>query len=175
MMMDHTHFDALTRSFGTASRRNLGRALAGGGFAALFASAFTTRDVDAKKKRHKKKKRKAQPLIASPPASTPVPPARKVGTCSALRNRCTVVDPAIAVCDPANDFSACLVTASGELFCATLFGFDRSVNCQSCNQDADCLALGFPSGSACVQLGGTLCNGCEATNNRACLPTAIPD
>jgi hypothetical protein len=176
MTMDHTHFDALTRSVGTASRRNFGRALAGGGLAALFASACTTLDVDANKKRHKKK-RKAQPLIAPPPpVTTPVPAARKVGTCSALRNRCAVVDPAIAICDPTNQFAACLRTASGEPFCGTLFGFQTSVNCKACNQDADCLEFGFPPGSACVQLdSGQFCTGCEATNNRACVPTAIPD
>ena len=170
--MDQNQFDGLTRAFNATTPR---RVLAGGGLAALFALAFTTLDVDAKKKRHKKKRRARPLIVPPPPVTTPVPPVRKVGTCSALRNRCTVVDPAIALCDPVNDFSACLLTTSGELFCATLFGFERSVNCQSCNQDADCLARGFPPGSACVQLGGTFCNGCEATNNRACLPTAIPD
>jgi len=168
-------FDGISRDLEQIStRRSITRLL--GGVAALGAAVVAGRgEADAKKKRHKKKKRKAQPLIVPPPVTTPVPPARKVGTCSALRNRCTVVDPAIALCDPVNDFSACLVTTSGELFCATLFGFEQSVNCQSCNQDADCLALGFPPGSACVQLGGKFCNGCEATNNRACFPTAIPD
>jgi len=172
MMMDHRNFDALTRSFGTASRRNLGRVLAGGGVTALFGSAFGALDADANKKRHKKRKKRRRPNL--PPVTAPVP-TRKVGTCSALRNRCTVVDPAIANCDPDNQFSACLRTASDELFCGTLFGFDAAVNCKACTQDADCLALGFPPGSACVQLGGQFCNGCEATNNRACLPTAIPD
>jgi hypothetical protein len=173
--MDHNRFDGITQALSSgASRRGLGRVLAGGGLGALFASAFSTLQVDAKKKRRKtKKKRKGQPAI--PPLTTPVPPARKVGNCSPLRNRCTVVDPAIAICDPVNDFSSCLFTTSGEPFCATLFGFNPAVNCQACSQDADCLALGFPPGSACVQLGGMLCNGCEATNNRACLPTAIPD
>src|SRR5215213_3464644 len=172
--MDHYRFDALTRGLGSAvSRRNLGRILAGGGFAALFGSAFGALGADANKKRRKKRRKRQRPNLP-PPVTAPVP-TRKVGTCSALRNRCTVVDPAIAVCDPVNDFSTCLLTTSGELFCATVFGFNQSVNCQSCNQDADCLALGFPPGSACVQLGGQFCNGCEATNNRACLPTAIPD
>src|SRR5688572_30192652 len=73
MMMDHTHFDAITRSFGTPSRRSLGRALAGGGFAALFGSALGALDTDAKKKRHKRKGKKRKHTQLNPPVST-VPP-----------------------------------------------------------------------------------------------------
>jgi hypothetical protein len=171
--MNQDHFDALTRSLGTTvSRRGLGRVLAAGGLGALVGTAFGALDVDAKKKRHKKKRRRQQ---LSSPVVTTEPPGRKIGSCTRLRNRCAVTDPGIALCDPPNQFAACLLTASGEPFCGTLFDFAPAVNCQSCTQDADCLALGFPPGSACVQLGGQLCNGCEATNGRACMPTAIPD
>ena len=71
--MDHTHFDAITRSFGTASRRNLGRGLVGGGLGALLGSAFGALDVDAKKKRHKKKRKKRKHTQQNLPVST-VPP-----------------------------------------------------------------------------------------------------
>jgi hypothetical protein len=73
MMMDHMHFDALARSFGTASRRNLGRAIAGGGFAALVGSAFGALDANAKKTRRKKRKRKkkSQTPITPPPFTLP--------------------------------------------------------------------------------------------------------
>lgn len=74
--MDHTHFDAFTRSVGTASRRKFGRALAGGGLGALLGSAFGALDVEAKKKRHKKKGKKRTDTQQTPPAGAPpeVPP-----------------------------------------------------------------------------------------------------
>ncbi|MDF3042368.1 MAG: hypothetical protein K0Q71_5074, partial [Thermomicrobiales bacterium] len=57
--MDHDRFDGLTRSLGAgASRRGLGRALAGGGLGALLGSAFGPFDADARKKKHKKKRKK---------------------------------------------------------------------------------------------------------------------
>jgi hypothetical protein len=177
--MDQYPFRVWTHAFGrTPSRREVLRGLAGVG---LSLGGLRLSEVEAAKnkpKKRKKRKGKKQtpiPSVTPPPVTGPPPPGRKVGTCSALRNRCSVVDPGIATCDPANESSACLVTTSGELFCGTLFGFQTSVNCKACDQDADCVALGFPPGSACVQLGGQFCNGCEATNNRACLPTAIPD
>ena len=60
--MDQNRFDGLTRALGAAaSRRTLGRALAGGGLSALFGSAFGTLNVDAKNKRDKKKKKPCPP------------------------------------------------------------------------------------------------------------------
>jgi hypothetical protein len=57
--MDHDRFDGLTRSLGAAaSRRTLGRALAGGGLGTLLGSAFGALEVDAKKKRHKKNRKR---------------------------------------------------------------------------------------------------------------------
>src|SRR5687768_12225265 len=73
MMMDHIQFDAITRSFGTASRRTLGRAVVGGGLGALLGSAFGALDTDAKKKRHKRKGKKRKHTQQNPPVST-VPP-----------------------------------------------------------------------------------------------------
>jgi hypothetical protein len=114
----------------------------------------------------------------SPPkkgkADTRVCAAHNAGACTTSRNRCNSVDPGLAICNPNSQFAACLVTTGNAPFCGTLFNFDPAVTCQTCSKDADCLAVGFPSGSACVQLGGTFCNGCEATQNRACLPPADP-
>src|SRR4051812_6523001 len=100
--------------------------------------------------------------------------AHNAGACTTSRNRCTSLAPGLAICNPNSQFAACLVTTGNAPFCGTLFNFDPAVTCQTCTRDADCLALGLPSGSACVQLGGTFCNGCEATQNRACLPPADP-
>ena len=55
--MDHDRLDGITFSHGaTASRRGFARALAGGGLATLFSSAFGALAADAKKKRDKKRK-----------------------------------------------------------------------------------------------------------------------
>jgi hypothetical protein len=57
--VDHDRFDGLTRSLGAAaSRRGLGRALAGGGLGALLGSALGVLDADAANKKRRKKKRK---------------------------------------------------------------------------------------------------------------------
>jgi hypothetical protein len=80
----------------------------------------------------------------------------------------------LALCNQPDEFATCLVTTEGAPFCGTLQFFNPAVHCQSCNTDVDCVERGFPPGSACVQLGGQFCNGCEATENRACLPPAIP-
>lgn len=99
--------------------------------------------------------------------------AHNAADCSEQRNRCTSTNPITAVCNLPDLFSSCLVTTGNAPFCGSLFEFDSSVHCQACTRDADCLGLGFPAGSACVQLGGQYCNGCEATQNRACLPPAV--
>src|SRR5688572_5629374 len=57
--MDHDRFDGLTRALSAAaSRRGIGRALAGGGLGTILGSAFGALTVDAKKKRHKKNKKR---------------------------------------------------------------------------------------------------------------------
>jgi hypothetical protein len=75
--MDHDRFDVLTRSLGAAaSRRTIGRALAGGALGTLFTSGFSALAVDAKRKRHKKKGKKRKRKNQTPPVATPqeVPP-----------------------------------------------------------------------------------------------------
>jgi len=100
--------------------------------------------------------------------------AHNAGNCSPQRDRCTVQDPVLAECNPSDQFASCLVTTGKAPFCASLLGFNRALQCQPCAKDADCLALNFPPGSACVRLSGQACNGCEATAGRACFPPAIP-
>src|SRR5687767_10493877 len=56
--MNQDRFETITRSLDTTgSRRELGRALAGGAVGALFGPGFGTFDADAKKQRHQKKKK----------------------------------------------------------------------------------------------------------------------
>ncbi len=199
--MEGRHFDDLIRSL-FASRRSLfaGAAMVAVGW--LGSMDAEARSRHGKKRKHKKTPA-TQPIFnqfgcldvgqpcagdssqccsgvceGKPPKKgkpdTRVCAAHNAGACTTSRNRCTSVDPGLAVCNPNSQFAACLVTTGNAPFCGTLFNFDPAVTCQTCTRDADCLAIGFPSGSACVQLGGTFCNGCEATQNRACLPPADP-
>jgi hypothetical protein len=152
------------------SRRDFVRGLAGAG---LGVSALHLVDHgEAKKKRKrqgKQRKNRQQPL---PPVTAPPPPPF-AGTCSVQRNRCTVADPVLATCNLPDEFATCLVTTSDTPFCGSLLAFNPAVHCQACATNADCATLNFPPGTACVQIGGKFCNGCEATGNRACVPPAL--
>jgi hypothetical protein len=71
--MNQDSFEVVTRSPGaTASRRDVGRALAGGGLGALFGAAFGALAVDAKKKRDKKKDKKPQFTTVTRPVRQPM-------------------------------------------------------------------------------------------------------
>jgi hypothetical protein len=100
--------------------------------------------------------------------------AHNAGDCSPQRNYCELDNPPVlSLCNLPSDTALCLVTTGSAPFCGSALGFDAAVHCQTCAKDADCVALGFPPGSACVQM-GERCNACEATQNRACMAPAIP-
>lgn len=99
--------------------------------------------------------------------------AHHTGDCTPQRNYCDAIPKVLALCNLPADTAFCTVTTGNAPFCASLLGFDAAVHCQACAKDSDCLALGFPPGSACVQTGGD-CNACEATQDRACFPPAGP-
>jgi hypothetical protein len=74
--MDQNRFDGLTRALGTgASRRHLGRALAGGGLAALLSSPVAPLPVGAKKKKRHKKRKTTQIEPKLDPQPTPATPS----------------------------------------------------------------------------------------------------
>ena len=130
--MDQDRFDGLTRALGAAaSRRGLGRALAGGGLAALVGSAFGALAADAKKKKRRKKRKKKTrstppPLLVSPPPPPPPPPRTctpecgfntvcQDGTCVAAANQC----PVPFVCsDPVSEPAPICGTMTGGGLCA---------------------------------------------------------
>lgn len=92
--------------------------------------------------------------------------AHDVGTCDQA-------DPGI--CEAGNIFQAlcngkdcgCFRTTGGSNVCAGLFDVSE---CADCKKDADCLALGFPPGTACAPISGDMvCEGiCEG--GMACMP-----
>jgi hypothetical protein len=181
--MAHDHFDALTRSLGaTASRRSLGRALAGGGLGTLLNSALGALAVDAKQKRHRKKEKKPKPNafgcvsvgktcknaeqccsgICTGKKGKRKCRAHDVGTCDQEASGiCEAGNPLFTVCNGKTD-CACFRTTGGSSICGALFNPGLS-ECAACRRDADCVALGFPPGSSCAPIGGAfLCAGlCE--------------
>jgi hypothetical protein len=89
--MDHDRFDGLTRSLGVAaSRRSLGRALAGGGLGTFLGSAFGTLGADARRKGARRGTRRrrssaARRTVSTAPAATMAATAR-LGHAAARRS-----------------------------------------------------------------------------------------
>jgi hypothetical protein len=87
------------------------------------------------------------------------------GLCTPELNVCTINDPALSVC---NTDAVCLETTGRGVFCGTNIPFSEAGNCRACSRDTDCVAFGFPPGSACALI--TACGSCAATGFRACFP-----
>jgi hypothetical protein len=91
--------------------------------------------------------------------------------CTPERNGC-VVGTALSACNPANPVAFCLVTTGNAGFCGNVAGLSPA-NCQLCTKDTDCVAFGFPPGSACVLFDGGCSSNCPTTGTRACIPPGI--
>jgi hypothetical protein len=169
--MDHARFDALTRSLGTAaSRRTLGRALAGGGLGALVGSAFGALTVEAKKKRHKKKRKKKRSrtgnctatcvgkvcgddgcggLCGSCPAEQVCQPGGVVCSCPAgkqlLSNGTCAIVCSTGSCGPSPCDGCSAPNVEGARHCST----DTVIPNVTCTSTTDC-----PRGSHCQLIGG---------------------
>lgn len=67
----------------------------------------------------------------------------------------------------------CYRTTAGSNFCSQGVYFDQR-NCTTCNRDADCVALGFPPGSACAPVPKSgICAGLCDTGMACLAPCAI--
>lgn len=158
--MDAQRFDAIARLIGrTAARRRLLAGLALSPLAGLVATARPD-DVLAKKKRkHKKRKKKATPnafgcLEVGDPCQSEDQCCS--GICEGKKGKrtCRAHDTGTCKQDgqlvPCNNRTTCgcLHTTAGSDICSELFVPGGSA-CAACQRDADCLALGFPPGSAC--------------------------
>jgi hypothetical protein len=181
--VDEDHFDDLTRVLSGTRRFALRGALA------VATGWLGVRGVDARKKRkHKRKKRKPKAVPNEYGCLEVGAPCTTVnqccsGVCEGKKCRAhdtgTCDQQADGVCEAGNYISTlcngnlclCARTTAGSKFCGNFDSlYDSCVNCQ---RDADCAALGFPAGSACVPFVGEheVCKSvCEDTGGMACLP-----
>ena len=89
--------------------------------------------------------------------------ARGVGTCQQGEDSCRANPDDVPRCN-GKDFCGCFVTTGGSSFCGT--GGDRA----RCRSDADCVARGFPKGSACIEANRGICGeNCAELSGTACV------
>jgi hypothetical protein len=93
------------------------------------------------------------------------------GTCDQeAEGFCTAADPAQTACN-GSDHCACIRTTGGNQFCAD-FAISRGGACADCQTDADCEALGFLPGSACVPFTEGICpDAVDCAFGTFCLPS----
>jgi hypothetical protein len=177
--MEAQEFDRLTRFLGlAAARRRILAGLALSPFVGL-ASALRVNYAEAKKQTREKKQSKpnafgclevgdackyAEECCSGNCAGRQGEKrcrAHGAGTCNhGMPGFCGAADPAQALCNDSMS-CVCLETTGGSTFCGSLAA--RVSGCADCRKDADCLALGLPSGSACVPFATGACAGtCES-------------
>jgi hypothetical protein len=178
--MDAARFDTLVRSWGLPDTRRAVLGILGGGLAGSLARLG--RDAAAgKKRKHKKQKLKRnsfgcvivgnacrgksanccsgicqgkKPKRGKADKSKCI--AHNEGGCQADADGCLEISPACG------QGGACYRTTGEASFCGT----DGAGACIDCATDADCEALGFASGAACV-----VCTSCNVSAT-ACFPPA---
>lgn len=81
--------------------------------------------------------------------------AHGTGTCNQTAPAfCESPVPPLTACDN-SQACVCMRTTSGSSFC----GSTVTSNCAACKRDADCVALGYPPGSACAPFTNGACAG----------------
>lgn len=176
--MDGFRFDALVQSH-LGSRRSL--LAAGLGLATQWSPATSGAKKKRKRKKHKKRKPQATPnefgcLEVGDPCTTNddccssvcegkkgqrTCRAHDTGTCAQDEpGYCAVENPELVLCNgERGGGGACFRTTAGSNVCVNRF------ECEDCRRDADCEALGYPSGGACIPIEGELlcADGCAET------------
>ena len=172
--MDRRRFDAMIRAMAEErrSRRGAFKFVAGAALAGLLARAgVVARTVAAtgclKVDKPCRRARQCCAGICRGPRGKKTCHGHGAGTCKQQGpGVCTAPDPALVSCD--NDSRCgCTVTTAGTRYCADFHvpsGCpDKACSdCADCERDADCVALGFPPGSACAPFSAGRCAGiCE--------------
>jgi hypothetical protein len=190
MVMDATGFDSLARrlAVGVTRRRALRWLGAGGVFAALAGPGLE--EAAAAKCRPGKKRCRGRCIPKSRCCPTKARCCRNTdcprgGICA--NRKCVTGRGTCAI-----GASTCANT--GNPFCQDITGqrtcichqrlqggtrcgiFGNASTCDQCTTDAQCLNLGFPAGSSCVQDYGPDCLACLNDNRGICiLPCGLPD
>jgi hypothetical protein len=172
--MDGSHFDDVVRSLKESRRSLLGGAIA------AATGGIGVRIAEARKrgKQRKKRKPRARPnqygcLEIDDPCKTAEQccsgicegkkgkkrcRAHGAGTCKPQPGVCTDPDPGYGTCNNDN-FCYCHRTTANSIYCAN----QAHTDCADCRKDADCVALGYPVGSACIPYSEGICSGaCES-------------
>jgi hypothetical protein len=158
------------------SRRDVLRGLAGAGFG--LGAARLPGSVAAKKKhKHKRKAKKASPnafgcieagksCASAQDCCSGICQGKKgkkrcqahgTGTCDqGADGLCEAGDPTQTACND-GPTCVCLRTTADSQFCGDVDAASGS-DCADCQKDADCEALGFPAGSACVPFSEGRCS-----------------
>jgi hypothetical protein len=181
--MNQHRFDAVTRAWHEgASRRRVLRGLGGVGLG--WGATWLTHGAEAKTKQGKDKPKPnkygclevgdacgrssqcCSGLCEGKPGMKTCR-AHGTGTCNQSRQGfCTNPDLLQVVCNNRSD-CGCFRTTAGSNFCAELF-HETGSQCADCQSDADCEALGLPSGTACAPVSKGRCAGlCDS--GMACL------
>jgi hypothetical protein len=176
--VESARFDQWTQTITQlASRRGIARLLTGGALG--LAVSRIPIDVDAKNKKSKLKRNAYGCVNVGQPCR-----GNDVNCCSGIcqgkkpkngkRDRSSCVAHDVASCQPGEDAcdiavscgagASCYRTTGNGVFCGSLAG----VSCQSCNEDADCVALGHGPSAACI-----VCALCAQSGNTACVPAAL--
>lgn len=93
--------------------------------------------------------------------------AHGAGTCSQrVEGICTTTGNASSLRCNSNPRCFCFETTGGNNFCGAWFDYK---DCASCRRDRDCLAIGFPAGSACVPVSKGECTTSGCPNGMVCM------
>ena len=186
--MTPDRFDDLVRSLILARSRRAVLGVIAGGLAALGGAGATI--IDAKKKHHhknrkrkrrkkRKKKCKKQGRVFCKKTCCPPGDVCASGQCVTGQGTCEVGDDACAgtgdpFCQDASGEHTCicLTALEGGPRCGVYSGI--GADCGSCQTDADCIALGLPPGSSCVDSSVGTCACSEAEKGTCIVPCGTP-
>ncbi len=171
---------------GMPSRRDILRGLTGVGLGLGFPRLP---EPSAAKRKSKKKKKKSTPNAFgclsvgaicknAAPCCSGICEGKKgkrtcrahdAGTCEQeVPAICQSGSPLTTTCNNRPD-CACLRTTAGSSVCGELFCEREGCSeCADCQRDADCVALGFPSGAACAPVSTGICAG-RCDSGMACV------
>jgi hypothetical protein len=180
--MDQQHLTRVTRSLsGMPSRRDVLRGLAAAGLG--LGSARLPVATEAKKRKRKKKEKQPKPnafgclevgdaCTSEEQCCSGICDGKKGERKCRAHDAGTCKQDAVGVCREGNPLLAlcnqdvncvCFRTTAGSNACAQLIAENGS-QCADCQKDADCLTLGFPTGTVCAPLVVGICDDmCEGT------------